>query len=264
VLLENVRGLLRESFQPYFEYILRQLECPSIKPKPHELWQGHDKRIRKYRCSVGYTPEYHVDWRLLDAADFGVPQNRQRVFIIATRSDVPRYTFPLPTHSRIALVRVQKSGQYWDHHGIAKPPTLPGNGGNSDQDDGLLPWVTVRDALYDLPEPARCEGEAWMNHWDVPGARHYTGHAGSILDWPSKTIKAGVHGVPGGENTVVVETGGIRYYTLRETARIQTFPDAHFFTGARVHVTRQVGNAVPCRLAFTVASPLYALVPSDP
>lgn len=50
------------------------------------------------------------------------------------------------------------------------------------------------------------------------------GHTGSVLDEPSKTIKAGAHGVPGGENTVVLDDGSVRYYTVRESARIQTFP----------------------------------------
>ncbi len=99
-----------------------------------------------------------------------------------------------------------------------------------------------------------------MNHWRIPGARLYNGHMGSALDMPSKTIKAGVHGVGGGENTVIEDDGAARYYTLRETARIQTFPDEHFFTGARLHVTRQIGNAVPCLLAEALALPLYAML----
>ena len=99
-----------------------------------------------------------------------------------------------------------------------------------------------------------------MNHWIIPGAREYLGHSGSTLDWPSKTIKAGVHGVPGGENTILDNDGVFRYYTLREAARIQTFPDQHFFKGARIHVTRQLGNAVPCLLAAKVATPLLSLV----
>jgi DNA (cytosine-5)-methyltransferase 1 len=99
-----------------------------------------------------------------------------------------------------------------------------------------------------------------MNHWLINGARKYAGHAGSILDWPSKTIKAGVHGVPGGENTIVDDSGRFRYYTLREIARLQTFPDAHYFCGARMHITRQIGNAVPCLLAAAVARPLFDLL----
>lgn len=259
VLLENVRGLLRKGFQPYFEYILRQLECPSVAPRSNELWQNHDERIRRHQCTTGYKPAYHVQWRLFDAADFGVPQNRYRVFIIAVADGMPTYRFPEPTHSREALLRDQESGAYWKRHEIRKPKVLFGNG-LSTRDNGTLPWVTVRDCLAGLPAAAARAEESTMNHWTIPGARHYAGHGGSILDWPSKTIKAGVHGVPGGENTLIDDDGRLRYYTLREAARIQTFPDNHFFEGARIHVTRQIGNAVPCKLAAAVARPLYELL----
>src|SRR6266568_920950 len=264
VLLENVRGLLRDAFQPYFEYVLRQLECPSIRPRPHELWQHHDERIRKYQCAPGYEPEYRVAWRLRDAADYGVPQTRQRVFMIATRADLPLFEFPTATHSRAALVKSQTRGEYWERHDIPrKKVRINGNGAlllPLDQEDARQPWKTVRDALAGLPHAAEREGEAAMNHWTIPGARRYAGHAGSSLDWPSKTIKAGVHGVPGGENTLVDDAGKLRYYTLREIARIQTFPDAHLFRGARMHVTRQIGNAVPCEFAAAVARPLADLL----
>lgn len=260
VLLENVRGLLRQAFQPYFEYILRQLECPSLKPKSQELWRSHDERVRRHQCSVGYEPEYQVCWRLVDAADYGVPQNRHRVIIVATRSDLPPYRFPARTHSRNALVRSQRSGEYWERRGIPKPEALPGNGSAVGPDDGLLPWVTVRDALAGLPEAGSGGSKEFDNHRAIPGARVYAGHNGSVLDWPSKAIKAGVHGVPGGENVLVLDDGRVRYYTLREAARLQTFPDTHVFEGARIHVTRQIGNAVPCLLALAVGRPLYALV----
>ena len=96
--------------------------------------------------------------------------------------------------------------------------------------NGKLPWLTVRDALKDLPEPAEREDRALMNHWHIPGARRYVGHTGSVIDRPSKTIKAGVHGVPGGENPIMKDDGTFRYFTLRETAKLQTFPDNHFFS----------------------------------
>jgi DNA mismatch endonuclease Vsr len=86
------------------------------------------------------------------------------------------------------------------------------------------PWRTVRDALADLPMPSSEEPRI-ANHRFQPGARPYPGHTGSALDWPAKTLKAGVHGVPGGENMVVMEDGSVRYFSVREAARLRTFPD---------------------------------------
>jgi len=260
VFLENVRGLARESFRPYFEYIIRQLQYPSLEPHRGELWQDHDARIRRSQLSVGFEPEYRADYRLLDAADFGAPQNRKRVLIVATRRDFPVYEFPKSTHSWRELLRIQRSGEYWERHRKRRPNGFSVSEHAADEKNGKLPWLTVRDSLKDLPEPADREDAALMNHWRIPGARRYAGHTGSELDWPAKTIKAGVHGVPGGENTVVEDDGTFRYFTLRETAKLQTFPDHHLFLGARIHVTRQIGNAVPCVLAASIARPLYQLI----
>jgi DNA (cytosine-5)-methyltransferase 1 len=156
-----------------------------------------------------------------------------------------------------------KSGAYWERHEVRRPENLPSPVNNNFlpyPDEDRFPWLTVRDALSGLPESASSEDEAWQNHWAIPGARLYAGHAGSNLDWPAKAIKAGVHGVPGGENTLVEQNGTVRYFTLRETARIQTFPDEHFFVGARLHITRQIGNSAPNLLAETIARPLYLLL----
>lgn len=257
LLVENVRGLLRVDFRDYFEYILRQLECPSIKPVPDEHWRIHDQRIRRHQGSAGYTAEYNVTWRMLNAADYGVPQNRFRVFVVATKYGLPQYVFSQPTHSRAELLRTQASGEYWRRHGLRKRARLYRNGHLPEADLFLKPWATVRDAITDLPKPSAQEDNSWMNHWLIPGARAYAGHSGSEMDWPSKTVKAGVHGVPGGENSLVEDSGGIRYFTLRELARLQSFPDRHLFCGARTQITRQLGNAVPPELARTVAESLY-------
>ena len=119
----------------------------------------------------------------------------------------------------------------------------------ADVKEAPKPWQTVRDAIGDLPDPQSKAALKIANHEFRPGARSYAGHTGSVLDEPSKTIKAGAHGVPGGENTVVLDDGSVRYYTVRESARIQTFPDDYLFFGSWTESMRQIGNAVPVRLA---------------
>jgi len=94
----------------------------------------------------------------------------------------------------------------------------------------LLPWQTMRDALFDTPNPK--SGHGIIDHIFRDGARTYPGHTGSDFDWPSKTIKAGGHGVPGGENMIRFNDGSVRYLTTFEAKRIQTFPDDFVIKGA--------------------------------
>ncbi|MGL5193320.1 MAG: DNA cytosine methyltransferase, partial [Chroococcales cyanobacterium] len=72
----------------------------------------------------------------------------------------------------------------------------------------------------------------------------------------SKTLKAGDHGVPGGENMIRYEDGQIRYYTTFEAKRIQTFPDDYKIVGSWTEAMRQIGNAVPVKLGHYIASSL--------
>ncbi|MFP6698439.1 MAG: DNA cytosine methyltransferase, partial [Alphaproteobacteria bacterium] len=80
------------------------------------------------------------------------------------------------------------------------------------------------------------------------------GHTGSPIDFPSKALKARDHGVPGGENMLVKINGEVQYFTVGEAARIQTFPDGYIFHGSWSKTMRQLGNAVPVRLAHVIAS----------
>ncbi|HJX10238.1 MAG TPA: DNA cytosine methyltransferase, partial [Candidatus Binatia bacterium] len=198
--------------------------------------------------------------------NYGIPQRRERVFIVGFRSDLNvQWSFPIETHSLDALLTDQwVTGEYWDRHCISvrRRPTLTGSLAQKvERLHGLglpptrQPWRTVRDALMGLPEPsARGEHPVYLNHRFQDGARAYPGHTGSPLDMPAKTLKAGDHGVPGGENMMVRENSKLRYFSVRESARLQTFPDGFVFHGSWTETMRQLGNAVPVALAHFVAA----------
>lgn len=251
ILLENVPGLARSSFRPYLDYIARQLQFPSLAPRRGELWDEHDARLKRHLISCPQKTEYNVRIWVLNAADFGVGQARVRVFIVATRADFPPVEAPTPTHSQAALMHAQDTGVYWKERGIRpkRRSSWPRrvHGDDMGLGDDLEPWRTVRDEFDGLPIPTRKECRI-TNHWLIPGARLYDRHSGSELDWPAKTIKAGVHGVAGGENVLLLDNGRYRYFTLREMARLQGFPDEYVFEGPRSRVIQQIGNAVPIEL----------------
>ena len=259
ILFENVKGLLRESFAKYFEYIVLQITYPEVEHRPNEDWSDHLSRLEEYHTRGKHDGLcYRVVFRLLNSADYGVPQRRERVIIVGFRSDLGvDWSFPPATHSRDALLRDQwVTGDYWERHRVPvkKRPPVP-ESIRRKLDFGWFgpttePWRTVRDALRGLPDPESSRGDGgFLNHRLVPGARSYAGHTGSPLDEPAKTLKAGDHGVPGGENMMALEDGRVRYFTARESARIQTFPDDYGFFGSWTESMRQLGNAVPVMLA---------------
>jgi DNA (cytosine-5)-methyltransferase 1 len=124
-----------------------------------------------------------------------------------------------------------------------------------------MPWQTVRDALSNLPDPQ--SNHDIKDHLFHDGARIYPGHTGSILDAPAKTIKAGDHGVPGGENMIRFPDGSVRYLTVLEAKRLQTFPDDFIVKGVWGEAMRQIGNAVPVLLAETMGQELMKILNSD-
>ncbi len=261
-IMENVKGLTRQSFRNYFSYVTLQLTYPEVCLKSGEQWSSHLSRLESIHTEGQYDDlHYNVVYRVLNSADFGVPQTRERVFIVGFRSDLEAtWHFPKATHSRDALLVEQSiTGDYWERHGL-KRPRVSGSGTVQRSQLELLPgkrdypWKTVRDALSGLPEPKTAEDSRFQNHRLQRGARTYVGHTGSAIDWPSKTLKAGDHGVPGGENMILYPDGEVRYYSVREAARMQTFPDSWIFEGAWSEAMRQLGNAVPVRLAQVVAS----------
>ena len=268
VLFENVKGLLRESFSKYFEYVVLQITYPDIPCNPGEDWTDHLNRLEKYHTKgIHNGLFYRVVYRLLNAADYGIPQRRERVVVVGFRSDIKlEWTFPKPTHSQDALSWDKwVTGDYWERHKVARrgrPSPPPGMRENLNRDwfePPCKPWLTVRDAISDLPDPEKLmASDGILNHRLVPGARAYKGHTGSSFDEPAKTLKAGDHGVPGGENMLAFDDGRVRYFTVRESARLQTFPDNYVFHGSWTESMRQLGNAVPVGLGNVVASTIHA------
>ncbi len=265
--IENVKGLTRSSFHNYFRYIQLQLEFPFRPQRPKEDWQKHYAELQKIWGNGkfhGKELTYRLIPHLVNAANYGIPQRRERVFIVGFRFDLETsWSLPRETHSYESLLYDQWiSGDYWNRVKVAlkdRPePTpqivamLPRLRQESLLDTRLKPWRTVREILRDLPNPETqpsTGSDVHLNHHFMSGARPYPGHTGSPLDLPAKTLKAGDHGVPGGENMMVHGDGRCRYFTVREAARVQTFPDGYTFLGAWSEVMRQLGNAVPVELA---------------
>lgn len=272
-IFENVKGLLRESFSNYFGYVLLQLTYPTCVRKENESWTDHQARLeRRHTGKSRASLSYRVVFRLLNAADFGVPQYRHRVFIVGFRNDLEReWSFPSPSHTLDRLLWDQwVSKTYWDCHRVStrSRPPLPERSTRRIQELSSdfqtspppgEPYRTVRDALTALPDPRLANGE-FRNHEFRDGAKPYPGHTGSVLDEPAKALKAGDHGVPGGENMIALPNNQYRYFTVRESARIQTFPDDYEFDGSWTEAMRQIGNAVPVALGRAVGESIRAQI----
>lgn len=260
-IFENVKGLLRESFSDYFNYIILQLKYPEFLLFDEE-WNINYKKLREIDENNSYRGlRYNVQYQLINAANYGVPQKRERVIIVGFRSDLNiSWSFPQKTHCEDSLLWDKYvTGNYWERHNIENPDDesicfimrkrLLEKYGMFPP--SLKPWETMRDAFVGLKEPKQDDCTLW-------NAKSYPGHTGSSMDEPSKTIKAGDHGVPGGENMVRYPDGRTRYLSVAEAKRIQTFPDDYTITGAWTEAMRQLGNAVPVQLAYIIGNSVFS------
>ncbi len=166
---------------------------------------------------------YRVVYRLCNAANFGVPQRRERVIIVGTRQDINyEFSYPQITHAK---------------------------GGA----DGLRPWVGVGEALAGFPDPD--VENVVPNHVYSKYKLNFNGYLGHRpLDplLPAPTVTA--RGDDKGGVVILPHPGGRRRMTGRELATVQGFPADFVFEGNLSSVYRQIGNAVPPPLARAVAA----------
>lgn len=251
---ENVFGMMRERFESYVSWVKASLEHPHHPRRKGETHEAHARRLGKL------PKEYEVVIQSVNAAEFGAPQNRRRILFLGVRADAG-YLPPLliRTHTRERLIYDQfVTGSYWKRHGLSRKGRSPliqpdismvARLAHLSEPPPGLPWVTVRDAITGLGQPNGQNGHVFQ-----PGARIYQGHTGSPLDLPAKALKAGDHGVPGGENMMVRDDGSVRYFTLRESARLMGLPDDYAFPRSWSESMRQMGNAVPVQLGEAVGA----------
>ncbi|MBQ1859502.1 MAG: DNA cytosine methyltransferase [Paludibacteraceae bacterium] len=166
---------------------------------------------------------YNVQFKLLNAANYGVPQTRERVIIVGVRTDIDFvYTFPEPSHSKEAT-------------------------------DGKEKWVSVREAIGNLPDPDMPNNI--LNHTYSKYKlvfNGYIGHRRIDPDKPAPTVTA--RGDDKGGVVILPHPNGQRRMTCREVASIQSFPTDFEFVGNNSSVYRQIGNAVPVRMAYKIAN----------
>lgn len=197
--------------------------------------------------NLGYT----VDWQVLNAADFGVPQIRQRLFVVGLREGA--FDWPTATH--------------------AKEPDDTGP-------DALKPWVTAGESIGDLDTEANADDTghfAGGKHHDllleIPPGQNYLyftakrGHPDPQFEWrsrywsfllklspdlPSWTIQARR------SNNMGPLHWRNRILRIEEVMRLQSFPDSWKLTGTIENQWRQVGNAVPPKLAEALARSMFS------
>lgn len=182
---------------------------------------GHGSVIRQIEADF-QDAGYITSVNLVNMADYGVPQTRQRVIILGQRIDIStELTIHIPqkTNSR-----------------------LPGK-------DNLPNWVSIEEAISRFPDPDLPNN--FLNH--IYSAykvefRNFTGHRPTDAQKPSPTILARGNGKGG--VCAIPHYNGKRRLTIRESAAIQTFPDDFEFIGAMNSCYRQIGNAVPVHFAY--------------
>lgn len=226
----------------------------NVQALTYKTHRTHFERLLAALGELGYNPQ----WKVLLAADYGVPQLRRRVFIVGRR-DGKAFRFPEPTHGGPS-----ETTRKWDRT--------------------KLPHVTTAEAfagLKESPEPNELvEGKFGELAAEIPPGFNYLWHTPryggkDVFEWrsrywtfllrldpsrPSSTLQAqpGPYVGPFHWENISNEHGDMRARRLRipELLRLMTFPDTFHVFGSRLDVQRQLGNAVPLELGKAVVRAL--------
>ncbi len=268
VLMENVKGLLTmkhdrvdlsESELKSQTQLYREMDSlPSKYTRGYEskaaLQVGRERRSALMRQLQEFQEPvlgsiikdlqdlgYECTWQVLNAADYGVPQRRERVILLGARSGSSMPVFPKPTHTQIA------------QEGFFEPR--------------LLPWVSTQSAIDDLAGAAEDAGSHHIYTVHSPeflekiratkvGESVFRGYQDAYYrtppELPSRTVKEN-------HNGVFVHYREDRVMTPRELARLQSFPDSFLFYGTKSSVLKQIGNAVPPLLGKAIGESLLSV-----
>ncbi len=193
---------------------------------------------------------YYVDYKLVKASDYGVPQNRYRVLIVGLRKDLnKRFVFPKPIKSNKLTLR----------HALSNlKPDIPNNEHwkLSPQSQEIVLYIkeggSWKDIPYDkLPERMKNIRDNIKKYKSPNFYRRYS------WDEICGTITAAA--TP--ENCGILHPTEDRRYTVREIARIQSFPDDFVFeAGSIAGMYKIIGNAVPPRLAYEIAKQISEIL----
>jgi DNA (cytosine-5)-methyltransferase 1 len=205
---------------------------------------------------------YRVTTGILNAAHFGVPQARRRMFFVAMKSDEPRFEFPTPSTSEPLTC--------WD--ALSDLPSLSIETGQPVSNYESIPKTEYQrkmrrgsrllynhEAVVHKPETIRIISL-------VPDGGNYKNLPKSL--WETRKVNIAWTRMNSKKPSFTIDAGHNHHFhykhnrvpTVRECARIQSFPDNFRFLGTRTSQYRQVGNAVPPLLAKAIGSEIGKLL----
>ena len=250
-LFENVRGLL--SFN--------DLDGKRLFPKMEQEFE-----------SITDELGYHIDWKLVDCSEFGIPQERKRIILYGQRNDLPKFSFfkrladlkeiPGTVGEFFRDLPKLKAGETCNQYSKAQPCTFVLENLRTPlsklTQNVARPNRELDLKIYKIAAEKRAKHEI-LHYNDLPEDLQ-THHNKEVFldrfkalpaDGVSQTVVA--HIAKDGHYYIHPDAEQNRSITVREAARIQTFPDDFYFMGSRTQAFKQIGNAVPPYLAKKMA-----------